>query len=229
MSNDQLTALTALKRWQRPAMLVGVVGLVLAVASAFIDPTQFWQSYLLAYLFWLEIGLGALGFVMLHHLVGGRWSARIRHIMEAAALTLGLMALLFLPLIFGLTSLYPWADAQQVAESALLQTKSAWLNIPFFLGRALLYWLIWLGLAYGLNRSSRAQATSGDPALAGRMRRFSAIGMILFMVSTTFAAYDWMMSLEPEWFSSIYGLLFLAGQLRNGWPRRRAPAPTWKS
>ena len=212
MTNVQFTSSASLKRWQRPAALVGVVGLLLAVVGLLIDRTQFWQSYLLAYLFWLEIGLGGLGFVLLHHLVGGRWSARIRHIMEAAALTLGLMALLFVPLIFGLTSLYPWANAELVAESALLQSKSAWLNIPFFLGRALLYWVIWLGLAYRLNRLSRQQAEQADPASAGRMRRLSAVGMILFMLSTTFAAYDWMMSLEPEWFSSIYGLLFLAGQ-----------------
>ncbi len=212
ITNHHLNSLASLKRWQRPALLVGGIGLVLGVVGLLIDRTQFWQSYLLAYLFWLEIGLGGLGFVLLHHLVGGRWSARIRHIMEAAALTLGLMALLFVPLIFGLTSLYPWANAELVAESALLQTKTAWLNIPFFLGRALLYWVIWLGLVYALNRLSRRQAETGDPALAGRMRGLSAVGMILYMLSTTFAAYDWMMSLEPEWFSSIYGLLFLAGQ-----------------
>lgn len=200
------------QRWQRPALLIGGLGLLLALVGLVVDRPQFWQSYLLAYLFWLEIGLGGLGFVLLHHLVGGRWSAQIRHPLEAAAGTLKLMALLFLPFIVGLTTLYPWLDADHVAATPLLQAKSGWLNLPFFLGRALLYWVIWLGLAYALNRWSQQQSETGNPAIAGRLRRLSAIGMILYMLSTTFAAYDWMMSLEPEWFSSIYGLYFIVGQ-----------------
>jgi hypothetical protein len=202
----------AAPRLQRTLLLVAVIGLALALIGVFLDQDQFWRSYLLAYLFWLEIGLGCLAIVLLHHLVGGRWSARIRRVMETGAMTLPLMAILFVPLLFGLTRIYPWTDAAHVAESDLLQLKSAYLNLPFFVGRAALYFAVWLTLAYLLNRWSLAQDRTSDPALAQRMRRLSAPGLILYMLTATFAAYDWMMSLEPEWASSIYGLLVIAGQ-----------------
>ena len=203
---------SSLRRIQRQAVFVALAGLTLAVIGAFFDLEQFWRSYLLAYMFWLEIALGCLGLAMLHHLVGGQWSARIRRLMETGAMTLPLLALLFVPLLFGLAMLYPWLNQEHVLQSELLQQKSAYLNLPFFLVRAVLYFVIWLGLAYLLNRWSLAQDHTGDPHLATQMRRLSAIGMILYVLTATFAAYDWLMSLEPEWFSSIYGLLFIAGQ-----------------
>ncbi|MBX2999603.1 MAG: hypothetical protein KF893_13885 [Caldilineaceae bacterium] len=122
-------------RLQRTLLAVAVTGLVFALLGVFVDQDQFWRSYLLAYLFWLEISLGCLAMVLLHHLVGGRWSARIRRVMETGAMMLPLMAILFAPLLFGLTRLYPWTDAAHVAESELLQLKSAYLNLPFFVGQ----------------------------------------------------------------------------------------------
>jgi hypothetical protein len=209
---DSDPAAASLARWQRPALVLALVGLALALVGAFLDWDQFWRSYLLAYLFWLEIGLGSLGLTMIHHLVGGRWSALIRRLMETGAMTLPLMAILFLPLTLGLTTLYPWTDPAHVQASPLLQLKTPYLNLPFFLGRAALYFAIWLGLAYLLNRWSLAQDRTGEAHWAGRLRRLSALGIILLMLTATFAAYDWMMSLEPEWYSSIYGLLFIIGQ-----------------
>jgi len=209
---DHLTVPPQLQRLQRPAMIVGGVGLLIALGGAFLDIEQFWQSYLLAFLFWLQIGLGSLGIVLLHHLVGGRWSALIRRIMETGAMTLPLMTILFLPLLFGLTTLYPWLDPDQVADSALLQQKTRYLNLPFFLIRAGIYFAVWLTLAALLSRWSLAQDAGADEALNRRLHRLSAVGMILYMLTATFAAYDWMMSLEPEWFSSIYGLLAISGQ-----------------
>lgn len=209
---EQGIAGPSLNRLQRLSVVMALVGLVAALAGAFLDREQFWQSYLLAYSFWLHIALGCLGVVMLHHLVGGRWSAMIRRLMEAGAMTLPLMAVLFIPLLFGLTTLYPWTDSAHVAESELLQHKAAYLNIPFFVLRAALYFMVWLGLAFLLRRWSLEQDRTGEPGPARRMRRLSAVGMILYVLAVTFAAYDWLMSLEPEWFSSIYGLLLLAGQ-----------------
>jgi hypothetical protein len=208
--NDLITIPPQLQRLQRPGLIVAVVGLLLAIGGAMFDLAQFWQSYLLAFLFWLEIGLGCLGFIMLHHLVGGRWSALIRRIMETGAMTLPLMTILFLPLLFGLTTLYPWLNPDHVAASALLQQKTQYLNLPFFLVRAVLYFTVWLTLAALLSRWSLAEDAGAEPTT--RLRRLSAVGLILYMLTATFAAYDWMMSLEPEWFSSIYGLLFIAGQ-----------------
>lgn len=209
------TPALSVKRWQPLALGVGLVGLAGALLGFYLDPAQFWRAYLLAYTFWLELALGCLGLVLLHHLVGGRWSALIRRLMETGAMTLPLLALLWLPLLLGLTTLYPWTDAEHVAHSELLQNKAGYLNLPFFIGRAVLYFAVWLTLAYLLNRWSLAQDQSANQqqaaALAARLRRLSALGMILFMLTTTFAAYDWLMSLEPEWFSSIYGLMFIIG------------------
>ncbi len=210
MNQNDVSA-SNMRRFQRVATIAGGAGLVLAVIGGFLDLAQFWQSYLLAYTFWLQLGLGCLGFLMLHHLVGGRWSGLIRHLLESGAMTLPLMALLFLPLILGMSTLYPWTNAEHVQQSALLQAKSGWLNTPFFLGRAALYFAIWIGLAWQLNRWSVSEGESADSSLAGKMKGLSAGGMLLFVLTGTFAAFDWLMSLEPEWFSSIYGLLFIAG------------------
>ncbi|HEX9924039.1 MAG TPA: hypothetical protein VGD99_15390 [Anaerolineae bacterium] len=201
-----------LSRIQRPSLIIGLAGLVLAGAGALLDLEQFWQSYLLAYIFWLEIALGCLGMVMLHHVAGGRWSFVIRRLMETGAMTLPLLAVLFIPLLIGLTRLYPWTDPALVAQSELLQHKSVYLNIPFFIVRAVIYFTVWSGLAYLLNRWSLRQDETGEPGLSSRLRRLSAIGLILYFVTATFAAFDWLMSLEPEWFSSIYGVLFIVGQ-----------------
>lgn len=210
------TLLSPFTRWQRPALILGLIGLALALYGVFSDQAQFWQSYLLAYVFWLEIGLGCLGLLMVHHLVGGRWSGLIRRTLEIGAMTLPLMALLFIPVVLGMNTLYPWLNAAHVHESPLLQQKTAWLNGPFFLGRSAFYFVVWLILAFLFNRWSLAQDRADSPSaaakLATRMRRLSAIGIILYMLTATFAGYDWLMSLEPEWFSSIYGLLFIAGQ-----------------
>ena len=206
------TPTSTFKRFQGPALIVGLLGLALALYGAWLERTQFWQSYLLAYVFWLEIGLGCLGLLMVHHLVGGRWSGLIRRVLETGAMTLPFMALLFLPLVFGMNLLYPWLNAEHVQQSELLQQKTAWLNGPFFLGRSAFYFLVWLILAFLFNRWSLAQDRTGEAKWAIWMRRLSAIGIILYMLTATFAGYDWLMSLEPEWFSSIYGLLFIAGQ-----------------
>ena len=208
----KITPFALIQRLQRLGVLIGVVGLAVTVLGAFLNSEQFWRSYLLAYVFWLEIALGCLGMLMLHHLVGGRWSALIRRLMETGAMTLPLLAILFIPLLFGLHTLYPWTDPQFLAQNAVVQSKTAYLNVPFFIGRAVVYFAIWLTLAYLFNRWSLAQDQTDDPKLAQRMRRVSALGMILYMLTSTFAAYDWMMSLEPAWASSIYGLLFIIGQ-----------------
>lgn len=199
--------------FRRASLFVGGVGLVLSLAGAFLSLEQFWQSYLLAYLFWLEFPLGCLAVLMLNHLVGGRWGFVIRRFMETGAMTLPLMAVLFVPLLFGLNQLYLWTDPDTVAQSELLQHKSVYLNIPFFLARTAIYFVIWIGLAYFLNRWSLAQDRMAEPAFTGRLRRLSAVGIILYVLTATFAAYDWLMSLEPTWYSSIYGVLFIVGHV----------------
>lgn len=203
---DALWAL--LNRIQRIALIVGGVGIVLLIVGAFLSPAQFFQAYLKGYVFWTQIALGCLGILLIHHVAGGAWSAVIQRPLEAGALTLPLMAVLFIPLILGMQSLYIWAVPEIVAEDPLIQFKSPYLNVPFFIGRTILYFVIWIGLAYILNRIARTHDETGDPATFARLKAISAPGLVFFFLATTFASFDWMMSLEPHWFSSAYGAIF---------------------
>lgn len=207
------TANLELNRYQRPALIVGVVGAVLCIIGLFIaGSAQLLQSYLFAFIFWNGLALGCLAALMLQHLVGGRWGLAVRRLAEAGALTLPLMAVLFIPILLGVTVLYPWSHAEEVASSLILQHKAAYLNVPGFIIRAIIYFAVWITLAYLLNRWSALQdRTAVDPA--GRwMRMLSGPGLVLYVLTLTFAATDWGMSLEPEWVSAIYGVIYLIGQ-----------------
>jgi hypothetical protein len=204
-----------LDRIQRLALIAGVAGLVLCGVGAFLDLGQFLQSYLVAYMFWLGIALGSMAITFLYHLVGGAWGFLIRRLMEAAAMTLPLMLVLFVPIavdvLSGSSQLYAWARPE-AANDPIIQTKAAYLNPPFFVARALVYFVIWIGLAYVLNRWSLEQDHTADPALSNRLRLLGRYGLVLYILTLTFASVDWVMSIEPHWFSSIFGVLFLAGQ-----------------
>jgi hypothetical protein len=204
-----------LDRVQRLALIAGVVGVLLCAVGAFLDFGQFLQSYLFAYMFWLGIALGSLAITFLYNLVGGAWGFMIRRLLEAAALTVPLMLVLFLPIaidvLSGSSRLYEWARPEALNDP-IIQSKAAYLNAPFFVVRALIYFALWFGLAYFMNRWSAEQDRTADPALADRMRLLSRYGLVVYILSLTFASVDWVMSIEPHWFSSIFGVLFLAGQ-----------------
>ncbi|MFY9585030.1 MAG: hypothetical protein WAR21_11140 [Candidatus Acidiferrales bacterium] len=194
-------------RMQRRALGVGVAALALCVAGAIASPAQFFRSYLFGYLFWTGVALGCLAIVMLQHLSGGAWGMVIRRMLESGSRTLPLMALLFVPLIPGIRQLYGWARSDNA-----ISYQAAYLNVPFFLFRALLYFLVWLSIAYFLNRWSREQDRTGDLRLARRLQLLSGPGLVLYGLTATFAAIDWVMSLEPHWYSSIFGILIIGGQ-----------------
>ncbi|MDQ4074992.1 MAG: hypothetical protein M3220_01960 [Chloroflexota bacterium] len=201
-------------RFQRGALIVGGVAVLLLLIGVFFDPEQFFHSYLFAYTFWFGIGIGCLAFLLIHHLAGGAWSAVLRPVLEAGANTLPLMALLFIPLLLpiGMHALYEWTHLDVVAEDPLLQYKRPWLNTPFFIGRTIFYWAVWLVVLVLLNRwGTELERTEGDPVVARSLRVMSAPGLVFFGLTTSFAAFDWLMSLEPHWFSTIYGLLITAG------------------
>jgi len=149
---------------------------------------------------------------MLHHLVGGTWGFVIRRILEAGTRTLPLMVLLFVPLLFGIYSLYAWSLPDVVAGDAVLQAKHVYLNVPFFIVRAVVYFFIWILFGWILNRWSAEQDRTGNPVLMRRFQLLSAPGIIVYGLTITFASIDWAMSLEPHWFSTIYGMLFIVGQ-----------------
>jgi hypothetical protein len=198
-------------RLQRSCLIVGVLALLLCSIGAIFSREQFFQSYLFAYVFWLGIALGSLGIVMLHNLSGGRWGVAIRNLLECGMNTLPLLALLFVPLLFGLHHLYEWARPEAVAQDTLLQHKAAYLNPTFFLIRVVLYFALWIGAAMAMNRWSAQNEINPDPRLIRRLRALSGPGLVVYVITLTFASIDWIMSLEAHWFSTIFGVHFLGG------------------
>jgi hypothetical protein len=201
-----------LAQWQRWALMAGIAGVLAAIVGFLLDRDQFLRSYLFAYVFWTGMALGCLGILLLHHTVGGKWGMLIRRMCEAGARTLPYMFVLILPVLFSVSVLYPWARPE-AAHDANLQTKTAYLNVPFFIGRTIFYFLVWTFYGYRLSKWSADQDASGDPDLIGKMRAVSAPGLVVFVFVSTFAFIDWVMSLEPHWFSTIYGAMFLIGEV----------------
>jgi hypothetical protein len=199
-------------RWdlmQKRSLAVGLIAAVLCAGGALIFPPVFFRAYLSAYIFWIGIPVGALALLMLHHLVGGRWGFMIQRVLEAAIQTLPLMALLFIPLLFGLADLYPWAQTEVVAADPLLQQKAAYLNIPFVIARAVAYFAVWIVLGRLLVTWSLQQDRSADDTLTLRLQRLSGPGLVLYGLTVSFAVIDWIMSLEPKWYSTIFGMIFM--------------------
>src|SRR5947209_6435924 len=197
---------------QRQLLIAGAAGLAVSVVGLIVNVTQFLQSYLMAYMFVLGIALGSLALGMVHQLSGGAWGVVIRRPIGAATRTLPVLTLLFLPIAFGMHRLYGWTDSVLVARDEVLQHKHLYLNAPFFVLRAAIYFAVWNILTYFLNAWSLEQDETADPRLARRMQILSAGGLVAYGLTITFASFDWLMSLEPHWFSTIYGVLILGGQ-----------------
>ncbi|MGD1092744.1 MAG: hypothetical protein ABSB35_12240 [Bryobacteraceae bacterium] len=198
--------------WQRNALLLGVAGTLLALAGLLLDRQQFLRSYLYAYFFWTGMALGCLGILLLHNVVGGKWGLVIRRLCEAGARTLPYMAVLLIPVLLSLTTLYPWAQPE-AAQDANIQSKAGYLNVPGVIGRAVFYFAIWILYTYLLTKWSADQDRTGDERLIEKMRVLSTTGLIVFTLTGTFAFVDWIMSLEPHWFSTIYGAMVLIGHI----------------
>jgi hypothetical protein len=203
-----------LARIERPALIAGGSALALTALGGIFNPSQFFHSYLFAFLFCLGLGLGCLSVLMIHHLTGGLWGLVIRRVLEAGTRTIPLAALLFVPLALGLGWLYPWVHppAGDAVLREAVEHKHLYLNRGFFLLRAALYFAAWWALAYWMNRWSLASDEEPDPRLLSRMAGVAGPGLILMGLTITFASIDWAMSLDPRWFSTIYGILFMVGQ-----------------
>ena len=197
-------------RFQQRALIAGAVFSVLFAIGFFVNRDQFFHSYLFAFSFWAGISIGALALLMLQHLTGGGWGLVIRRVLEAATRTLLLVLILFVPIVLGAHRIYKWTDAHEVAEHPVLKEKSKYLNLPFFTVRALIYFAIWLALAYFLNRWSLLQDRTAEGKYTKNMRVLSGPGMVLFVFTVSFASIDWFMSLDWEWSSTIYGFIFVA-------------------
>jgi hypothetical protein len=198
------------------ALMVGVIGLALSMIGYFTNSHQFFYSYLTSFAFWFTIAMGGLFFVMLHHLTNATWSVVLRRIAENLMSNISLMAILFIPVFFGLKDLYHWSHPELVAADPLLLKKSPYLNVPFFIIRAAIYFGIWLLLSRLLYKTSIDQDKAHSETQIKRFRKISAPGMILFAFTISFAAFDWFMSLDAHWYSTIFGVYIFSGGLLNG-------------
>jgi hypothetical protein len=183
---------------------------VICVVLGFFQPNEFFESYLIAYLFWFGLSLGPLALLMLQYLSGGAWGVVTRRALESATRTLPLMAILFIPIVLGIPRLYHWAHTNLVQADPILQHRSLYMNVPFFIARSIAYFAIWLLLAYFLNIWSRKE-DDGEPQQS-RFPALSAPGLIIYVFTLTFASIDWAESLQDHWYSTMWGFLFLASQ-----------------
>ena len=193
-------------------MIAGVLGVVLAVAGFFMSGAdRFYQAYLVAYTFWMGVILGCLALLMVQHLSGGVWGIILRRPFEAAVRTLPVMTFLFLPIVFGMHSIYEWTHPE-AANDPVIQAKAAYLNPTMFLVRQATYFLIWNTIGYLLTSWSAEHDRTGDPALLDKLSKLSGAGLVIYGLTVTFAMVDWTMSVNPHWFSTIWGMLYVGGQ-----------------
>jgi hypothetical protein len=190
---------------------VALLGAVLCAILGAGNPKQFFFSWLVSLVFFLSLALGGLFFVLIQYASQGGWGIVVRRIGETVFATIPVMGLLFVPLVFGLHHVFEWSVPGAAAHDALLQWKEPYLNVPFFLIRALLFFVIWSGIAFLYYRSSRDQDTTGDPRITARLRRFAGPAIIVLALTQTFASVDWIMSLTPHWYSTMFGVYFFAG------------------
>ena len=202
-----------LRRFSRIALIIGVVGVIALLIGFFTtDANQFLRAYLIGFLFWNGMMLGSWGLLMIQYMSGGAWGMMLRRTLEAGTRTWMLCAVLALPILFGVRSLYSWAQPAIAAHDKIIQDKQFYLNVPFFIFRAVLYFLIWGTIITLLNRWSLEQDRTGNIQLAKKLESLSAPGIVIYAFTMSFAATDWIMSLTPHWYSTIYGLLLCVDQ-----------------
>jgi hypothetical protein len=198
---------------QQRSLIVGGLFAVLSLVGAFIQPDRFYSAYLLGFMLWVGLSLGCLALLMLVHMTGGDWGQAVRRILEAGTRTIPMMAVFFIPVIFGLRHLYTWARPEDIARSKHLQEITrTYLNPTWFVIRAVVYFAIWILLSWLLNKWSAEQDNPPARDTGHRFRVLSGPGLVLYAFTLAFASIDWVMSLNPAWISTIYGLLFLAGE-----------------
>jgi hypothetical protein len=202
---------TGVARVQTPALIVGIVGTAIAAFGYFTNHVEFFRAWLPAFLFWFLIAAGALGILMLQYVTGGEWGVLIRRPLGAAARTIPLFILFGLPIAFGLKHIYIWANHDLVKGDHLLEMKSAWLNPTGWLIRALVYFALWTLWAWRVRLLSLDFAKTRSPYTELARRKWSAAGLLMIVLTLTLASVDWVMSLEPKWYSSMFGLSFTVG------------------
>ncbi len=209
--NDQKYNLREIAKVNTIALTIGVVGLVVSVFGYFLNSGQFFHSYLTAFSFWVLIALGGLFLTILHHLTGAEWSVVLRRFFENTSSLVLPMAILFIPILLGLQELYSWTDKYHIAADKVLLKKAPYLNAGFFIVRAAFFFAIWILLSRVFLKESLRQDAGLEANHLVKAKKFSAIGVILFALTMTYASFDWIMSLDPHWYSTIFGLYVFSG------------------
>jgi hypothetical protein len=213
-----LTPPPVVKTIARRSLMVGVVFGVVAIIGAFMRPEEFYRAYLLGFMCWLGVALGSMAILMIRHLTGGGWGLVIRRTLGAAMRTLPLLALLFIPILLGMHRLYIWAQpldhiADKHLREHLQDITKTYLTTNGFIFRAVFYFAIWNLLAFLLSKWSKQTDRPGAPDNTRRFKAVSGPGLILYGFTISFAAIDWVMSLDPSWVSTIFGLIILIGEV----------------
>lgn len=199
---------TGIARWQMPALVVGIIGAVACVIGYFVDPTTFFRSYLSGYLFWFEIAAGSLGVLCLQYVTGGEWGILIRRPLGAAARTIVWMIVLFIPVVLGMKHIYIWMDHAVVARDEVLSGKAWYLNTSGFLIRSGFYFALWILWAWRIRVLSLRFYEDRSPYTDLSRRKWAASGLVMIVMTMTFTGIDWVMSLEPKWYSTMFGINF---------------------
>jgi len=207
---------------QQRSLVIGVLGAIATIAGAFLAPGSFYSAYLIGFMFWLGLSLGCMAILMLYHLVGGKWGTVIRRMLESGMMVLPLMAVLFLPIVLNLPKLYFWARPEELAKDPkIADIAHSYLHfggIDGIFARYIIYFVIWIGMAYFLNRWSTEQDTpEGGAKATVRFRALSGLGLVIYSFSISFAVIDWVMSLQARWISTIYGFIFIAGEVLSAY------------
>ena len=189
---------------------IAILGAIASVLGYFIDPDQFYFSYLTSFTFYASIALGCLFFVMVHHITRSEYGVVLRRIPETYASFIYIFAILFIPILIGVETLYLWTDEELLATDKLIAGKSPYLNLPFFIARNVLYFTVWSYMGYKLYKNSVAMDKSGDWGLDTAQRKIAGPGLFIFGFTLAFASFDWMMSLDPPWFSTMFGVYYFA-------------------
>jgi hypothetical protein len=207
---------------QQRSLVIGVLGAIATIAAEFLAPDSFYSAYLIGFMFWLGLSLGCMAILMLYHLVGGKWGTVIRRMLESGMMVLPLMAVLFLPIVLNLPKLYFWARPDVLAKDPkIAEIANSYLHfggLDGIFARYIIYFAIWIGMAYFLNRWSTEQDTPEGGAKATlRFRAMSGLGLVIYSLSISFAVIDWVMSLQARWISTIYGFIFIAGEVLSAY------------
>jgi len=224
LNKSELMAPAVMQTMQQRSLVIGAIGAVATIAGWFLAgsdaaKTGFFSAYLIGYMFWLGLALGCMAILMLYHLVGGKWGTVIRRILEAGMTTLPMMAILFIPIGLNLPKLYAWARPEELAKDPkLADLASSYLNPTGIWTRAVIYFAIWIVMAFLLSKWSSEQDTpAGGEKSTLRFRALSGPGLVIYSFSISFAVIDWVMSLQARWISTIYGFIFIVGEVLSAY------------